>query len=53
MKINKINKTQPTVPFEKKKSIQCKFVDMGFFEKDGSYKEDWQVVRVDELKGKK
>ena len=53
MKIHKINKTPPTVPFEKKKPIQFKFVDMGFFDKDGNYKEDWQLVKINELKEKK
>lgn len=52
MKINRINKTPPTVPFEKKKPIQFKFVDCGFFDKNGNYKEDWQLVRVDETKKK-
>ena len=50
MKIHKINKTPPTIPFEKKS--QYKYVDCGFFDKDGNYKEDWQLVRIDELKGK-
>ena len=50
MKINRINKTPPTFPFEKKP--QYKYVDCGFFDKDGKYQEDWQLVRVDELKKK-
>lgn len=51
MKIHKINKTPPYIPFEKKKP-QYKYVDCGFFDKNGNYKEDWQVVRVDETKKK-
>lgn len=46
----RINKTPPYIPFEKKKPIQCKFVDCGFFDKKGNYKEDWQLVRINEIK---
>lgn len=52
MKINRIEKTPPYIPFEKKKPIQFKYVDCGFFDEYGKYKEDWQLVRVDETKKK-
>ena len=54
MKVNRINKTPPTVPFEKKNKFPKGYmlVDMGFPDKYGNYKEDWQLVRIDELKGK-
>ena len=50
MKIQRISKTPPTVPFEKKKDYVI--VDCAFFDKKGNYKEDWQLVRVDETKRK-
>lgn len=46
----KINKTPPTFPFEKKP--QYKYVDMGFWNENKVYVEDWQLVRVDETKKK-
>ena len=50
----KIHKTPPYIPFEKKNKLPKGYVlaDMGFFDKDGKYKEDWQLVRVDETKRK-
>ena len=50
----KINKTMPpTFPFEKNKLPKgYVLADMGFFDKNGNYKEDWQLIRVYETKKK-
>jgi len=47
----KIHKTPPYIPFEKKKP-QYKYCDCGFWNENKVYVEDWQLVRVDELKNK-